>query len=80
MSKELKAYRTMALGIECIVFAENRGQAKHATVSCANEAGFDCDYSDLHSAKRAPEYDGRMGKLKPKICYGEAQIKRVNHE
>ena len=75
---DLKAFRVSALGTKCIVFAEDRGQARRATVTGAKDAGYDCTYSDVSYARRAPEFDDKMGKLKPRFCYSEEFIgKRI---
>jgi len=71
----LKAYETKAMDLISIVYAESRAKAKHATISSANEAGWELDYSDIQYARRASELDDMLPKhLKPMACYSRECI------
>lgn len=80
-TQPMKAYKTSAIGTECIVFAESRGAARHATVLSANDAGYKITYKDVDFARRAPELDSvaiEKG-LKPGKCYAPSFIKPGFH-
>jgi hypothetical protein len=52
----IKAYRVGACGIFAIVFSRTRGQARHATMRAARDAGWRVRFIEV-SAYRAPEFD-----------------------
>jgi len=52
----MRAFRTRAVGVTCLVFAGTRGQARATTARSAVNAGFDVKFFDV-SVSRWPEFD-----------------------
>jgi hypothetical protein len=52
----MRAWRTEAFDIVCIVSAETRGAARYLTWRSANDAGFGAEFGDIHVV-RSPEHD-----------------------
>jgi hypothetical protein len=64
----VKAWRTASIGIESLVLAESREQARAVTARSACDAGFDVRYTDVR-AVRWPKFDRSVGILRPKRCW-----------
>lgn len=64
----MKAWRTASIGIESLVLAESREQARSVTAHGACEAGFHVGYTDVR-AVRWPEFDRFVGILRPRRCW-----------
>ena len=66
MHRPMKAWLTCLIGVQSIVFADTRGQAKKTTLDSASSVGFVSEgisFIDVH-AKRAKDYDGmNVGKM-----------------
>jgi len=72
----IRAFKTMALGIESIIFCDNPNQAKYVTFRDANDAGYSLKFSDISSVKRCPEYDKFFTpKIKIKTSYSKDYLK-----
>ena len=56
VGRKARAWRTTAMGLECITFAESAGRARTNTVRAAQDAGYSVRYPDVRVI-RAPEYD-----------------------
>lgn len=59
--RPMKAWLTRLIGVQSIVFADTRGQAKKATLDAARGVDFvgpGVGFTDVH-AKRAKDYDGQ---------------------
>ena len=50
-------FKTIALEVESIVWAENASKARYATLRAARSAGYDLTFSEI-KVSRAHEYDG----------------------
>ena len=61
MGKPVKAYRTRALGVDCVVFAKSRGAARYATFRAANDAGYDIGFGDVEFCRRDELLDSQRG-------------------
>jgi len=71
--EKLVAWRVLVQGFEVsIVRAVSRGQARHAAVSSARDAGYQVGYGDV-TVRRAPSFDA--ADLCPRRCYCEATIR-----
>lgn len=53
----MKAWRILCIGIEGIVRASNRGQARWHTIRAARDAGYDVPFTAMVHVRRAPLYD-----------------------
>lgn len=53
-----------------VVFAETRSKARAVVVSNARDAGWELNYQDKFSVRRAPEYD-RIADSHARRCLGE---------
>lgn len=71
-SSALLAFRTSALGENCVVFAKTRGRAKMATVNAANDAGYNINITNI-LCRRDKYIDGRKtadgSKIVENKCY-----------
>lgn len=57
MNKPPKAFLTTALGITCVVWAENAGKARTIVYRSANDGNFQVGYPGI-KVVRAPGFDG----------------------
>jgi hypothetical protein len=68
------AWRTTACGIESIVAAETRNQARSRTARSAFDANFQVKFTEV-TARRAPEYDGWAEMDASNACWDETLIR-----
>ena len=77
---DLRAWRVVVVGVESIVLARSRSQAKAAVVRSATEAGYDVTFRTPAAIRRAPEFDRldeRPGRaLRPEFAADE--LARLN--
>ena len=70
--KTLKAFQGTAVGIRCIVFAYNVGQARETVRRAAVDAGYGVSFRDI-LCRRAFDFDNRtliQGKqIRPRVAY-----------
>jgi hypothetical protein len=69
----MKAWRTTACGIESIVAAETRNQARSRTARSAFDANFQVRFTEV-KARRAPEHDAWAEMDASNACWEESLL------
>lgn len=71
-----RAWRTTACGIESIVAAETRNQARSRTARSAFDANFQVKFTEV-TARRAPEHDAWAEIDASNACWDETLLPRT---
>jgi len=76
----IRAFRTDAIGVTSIVFADSASKARYDTYLCAKDAGYSLRFSDI-TVLRAPEYDNRRtfdGSIPTgRMCHNPETLKKI---